>query len=60
MPRYEELEDGEWHEPNMKRYRLMCCDCKLVHRFEFRKTATGIEMRLWRDQRATALARRKK
>ena len=44
----------------MGNYRQMCCDCGLVHKFQFRKTATGMEMRVWRDDRATALARRKR
>lgn len=60
MPRYAEIHDGEWESPVMNGYRLMCCDCGLVHRFQFRKSAVGVEFRVWRDERATAAARRKK
>lgn len=27
-----------WIQPNMKRYMLECCDCGLVHEFQFRVT----------------------
>jgi hypothetical protein len=60
MAKYADVLDGEWFEPRMSDYRQMCCDCGLVHKFQFRKTSNGIEMRVWRDDRATALARRKR
>lgn len=58
--KYEDAPDGEWFAPRMRGYRMMCCDCGLVHRFDFRKTDDGIEMRGSRDERATAAARRRK
>lgn len=60
MPRYGDVEEGEWFAPNMKKYRMMCCDCGLVHRFQFRITDSGVEFRVWRDERSTSAARRKK
>ena len=60
MAKYPEVLDGEWFSPVMSNYRQMCCDCGLVHKFEFRKISNGIEVRVWRDDRATALARRKR
>lgn len=58
--KYEDAVDGEWFAPHMKKLRIMCCDCGLVHKFQFRRVASGIEMRVWRDERATAAARRRK
>lgn len=62
--KYEELSDGEWCEPIMKGYKFMCCDCQLTHTMDFEiKTRYGrkyIRFRAFRDNRATALARRKR
>lgn len=62
--RYKSLtmnEDGwsEWEDPIMQGYRLSCCDCSLVHEFEFRVTKKReVEFRLKRNNRATAQLRR--
>ena len=34
-----EKKDGwtDWETPNMKLYKLMCCDCGLVHDFQFQE-----------------------
>ena len=40
-------------------YKIACCDCGLVHRFEFRVKDDGIQIRAKRDNRATAAKRRK-
>ena len=59
MSRYAYLEQGQWEEPPHKGYKLACCDCGMVHRFEFRQTeGRGVAFRLWRDNRATAGVRR--
>lgn len=26
---------SEWEKPKMKGYRMCCCDCDLIHEFEF-------------------------
>ena len=62
--KYEQRYDGDWFRVTLRGHRLMCCDCGLVHRVEFRIVKHGhgnrIEMRAWRHKRATAAARRKK
>ena len=30
------LKDNEWVRPIMKKYGMKCCDCGLVHKFDFR------------------------
>lgn len=63
MGEYEEVVDGEWNNPTMRGHKLMCCDCSLVHTMDFKIVKTGrgqhVEYRVWRDNRATAAARRK-
>lgn len=38
-----EGEDGwtDWENPNPKGYRLACCDCGLIHDFQFRVFKIG-------------------
>jgi hypothetical protein len=38
--------------------REQCCDCRLIHRLDFRIVDGRIEFRTRRDGRATAAARR--
>lgn len=33
---YKKLKDGSWEQPIMRGYKLVCCDCGLVHRMDFR------------------------
>jgi len=55
-------EEGEWVKPIMKGYKMMCCDCGLVHKLDFKVIRWGrghkVLFRAYRDNRATALARR--
>lgn len=64
MPSYPTPESGEWVQPVRKGYRMMCCDCGLVHNLDFRVVTTGrgstIQFRAFRNNRATANARRKR
>lgn len=64
MPKYE-FEEGPdgWIRPIRKGYKMMCCDCGLVHKIDFRLIKDGkrghkIEFRIDRDNRATGQARR--
>lgn len=61
--KYKQEETGEWIYPKRKGYRMMCCDCGLVHVFDFRlakdKRGNFIQFRVFRHERATASARRK-
>jgi len=48
-----------WIFPNRKKYKMMCCDCGLVHNFQFRLSGKHIEFRVSRNERATGQSRRK-
>jgi hypothetical protein len=54
---------GEWIYPKKKGYKMMCCDCGLVHKIDFKHIPWGtgrkIIFRCRRDNKATAAARRK-
>lgn len=56
--RYKQVKAGEWQQPVRKGYKLRCCDCGLVHRMDFRIYKGRVQMRGWRDDRATAQVRR--
>lgn len=57
----EQIEDGELVEPPMRdSYWQECCDCGLVHRYRFSVKDGKVRFRIWRDNRATATARRRK
>jgi hypothetical protein len=62
--KYEKPKAGEWISPVKTGYKVMCCDCGLVHIVDFRHVKWGrgrkILFRVFRDNRATASARRKK
>lgn len=49
--------EGEWLKWH-KYERWVCCDCALVHRVEFRKHGSQIEIRMFRENRSTAAYRR--
>jgi hypothetical protein len=61
--KYEQWISGEWEWPVRKGFKIGCCDCGLVHRFDFKfkKAPNGksIMMKCVRDDRATAAVRRK-
>jgi hypothetical protein len=56
--KYDEPEAGEWVKPVRKGYKLACCDCGLVHQFDFRVRKGKIEFRVYSDFRATGQIRR--
>lgn len=59
MSRYTEWADGEWHEPIHNGYKMVCCDCGLVHDVDFRiRDFDQVQMRVRRNNRSTALVRR--
>jgi len=33
--KYKKVQDGEWVWPKMSGYKMQCCDCGLVHKFDF-------------------------
>ena len=63
MPRFARADSGEWIKPKMRGYKMMCCDCGLVHTLDFRviRHARGhkVLFRAYRNARSTALARRR-
>lgn len=62
--RHEQVEAGQWVQPIRRGYKLVCCDCRLVHRVNFRLVKRGhrhwIQLQAFRDEKATAAARREK
>lgn len=58
--KYDEPQAGEWVQPIRRGYRLMCCDCGLVHTMDFRVLKGRVQFRVFRNNRATAAARRAK
>jgi len=64
--RYPSIDPGAWVQPTRTGYRMMCCDCGLVHEMDFRLVdnplgrGKKIQFRAQRDERATAAARRRR
>lgn len=57
MARHRDEPDGRWFRVR-RGDRLACCDCGLVHDVTIRRGPAGYELRLTRNARATAAARR--
>lgn len=62
--RYRQEVAGRWVYPKRTGYRMMCCDCGLVHVLDFKvaKDSIGrakILFRVFRNERATAAARKR-
>lgn len=61
---YKRVEAGEWVRPVRRGYRMMCCDCGLVHTIDFKLVPYGsgkkIIFQAARDERATAASRRER
>lgn len=56
--KYDVAHPDEWVRPVHRKFKLMCCDCALVHTIDFRILDGGVELRFARNERATAAARR--
>lgn len=58
---YYKVQSGEWVQPKRRGYRMMCCDCGLVHILNFRTVKLGrgnkVQFQAFRHNRATASAR---
>lgn len=59
---YSQKENGwtDWVQPNMEMYKMMCCDCGLVHNMKFRIEGNKVQFKVSRNNRATAASRRHK
>lgn len=60
---YGQLTDGDWVRPVRRGYRLACCDCGLVHIYNFKLVRDGKKRRIIffqvkRDDRAAGQLRR--
>ena len=57
--KYSQIYEGQWVEPiKLNGFRFACCDCKLVHRIDFRIRGKKVQFRTFRDNRATGQTRR--
>ena len=61
--RYTDVGD-DWIYPKHSGFKLMCCECNLVHLIRFGVVEKGgkkhVRFKIDRDERATSAARRKK
>jgi hypothetical protein len=55
---YEQVHTGEWLSYSRKNQRIRCCDCGLVHVYDFRVHKGKLEIRVFVDRRATGQIRR--
>lgn len=56
--KYKVTEDGEWFPVMRGGHKIACCDCGLVHNFNFRTRDGDLEVQFTRDKRATGQVRR--
>lgn len=58
--RYPPVYDGEWIHPpaTPQTHKVQCCDCGLVHVFNFRIVKGRVQFQAFRNNRSTALVRR--
>lgn len=61
--KYPQVYEGETVRPVRRNYKMVCCDCGLVHTLNFRLEPYGNGKRIaftaYRDERATAAIRRR-
>lgn len=66
--KFDKPQSGEWVQPIRRGYKLMCCDCGLVHTLHFRHGVRRagkfipikggkIQFKIYRDNRSTGAAR---
>ena len=58
MTKFYHPKEGEWLWVRKGGMDIACCDCGLVHRFEFRTVGRHVQMRGWRNKMRTAAIRR--
>lgn len=58
--KYPIFQSGEWMTPDIDNFKMACCDCGLVHKVKFRVEKGLLQLKLDRDNRATAAMRRHK
>ena len=40
LMKYKKVSDGQWVRPKRRFYYMKCCNCGLVHKFEFKLFGT--------------------
>ena len=58
MRKFYTATEGVWVFVRRSGQGMACCDCGLVHKFQFRNMGKHIQIRGWRDERRTAALRR--
>ena len=58
ITKYDDSEDDILINPKKEILKLACCDCGLIHQFEFRVMRGIIRIDMRRDNRATGQFRR--
>lgn len=49
--KYVPVAAGEWVQPARRGYYMRCCDCKLVHRMNFRIRKGRVQLQAFRVRR---------
>ena len=60
MSWYPHRKAGEWLRPGKKGFRMMCCDCALIHVLKFRVRKGRAEFSVRVDKIATRETRKKR
>lgn len=58
--KFENVKDGVWYRINGTKLKVACCDCGLVHDYEFMTDGEDIYFRLFRNEKDTKIHRRHK
>lgn len=58
-PKFYCVKSGEWVQPILRGYSMVCCDCGLVHTINFRIKDGRIQLQGFRDEEATRYLRRR-
>lgn len=58
--RFPKVKDGEWVQPVERNYLMMCCDCALVHRVDFRVVDGRVQLRAARANGYTRAQRKRR
>ncbi len=55
--KYQYQKAGKWIQPDQNGHRMACCDCGLVHAFDFKVHKGKVLLRAFLDSRATGQIR---
>jgi len=60
MKEFPKVKAGQWVQPITRAYKMECCDCALVHSMHFRLYGGKIQFKAYRDNKLTAMRRKKR